>query len=141
MVVPEINKIGLGAVVRDLSGMSKRVNDMTCPMTAEALTALVGSKLAQKLECQRLSIEGDAADIISAPKSRETNLSKIGHIVDDIKKLVDSFQGVQISQIKRTGNNVAHSFAKEALFVHDMRYWRDVAPDFVVSILLKDVPT
>ncbi|KAK2985879.1 hypothetical protein RJ640_008703 [Escallonia rubra] len=120
--------------------MSKRVDNMTCPMTAEALAALDGIKLAQQLECQKLCIEGDADDIISVLKSRETNLSKIGHIVDEIKKLADSFQEVQILQVKRTGNNVAHSFAKEPIFVHDMRYWRDVAPDFVVPILLKDVP-
>ncbi|KAK3006199.1 hypothetical protein RJ639_017738 [Escallonia herrerae] len=97
------------------------------PGPDKALAALDGIKLAQQLECQRLCIEGDAADIISALKSKDTNLSKIGHIVDEIKKLVDSFQEVQILHIKRIGNNVAHYFAKEALFVHDMRYWRDVA--------------
>ncbi|KAK3023377.1 hypothetical protein RJ639_044233 [Escallonia herrerae] len=121
-------------------GMSKRVDNMTCPMMAKALAALDGIKLAQQLECRRLCIEGDAADIISTLKSKETNLSKIGHIVDEIKKLADSFQEVQILHVKRTRNNVAHSFAKEKPFVHDMRYWRGVAPDFVVPILLKDVP-
>ncbi|KAK2969731.1 hypothetical protein RJ640_015875 [Escallonia rubra] len=143
-VFKEINAIGLGAVVRDatgcfIAGLSKRVDNMTCPMTAEALAALDGIKLAQQLECQRLCIEGDAADIISALKSREANLSKIGHIVDKIKKLADSFQEVQISQVKRTGNTVAHFFVKEALFVQDMRYWRDAAPDFVVPNLLEDI--
>ncbi|KAK3011142.1 hypothetical protein RJ639_012867 [Escallonia herrerae] len=129
-VSKDINAIGLGVVVRDITGC----------FIAEALAALDGIKLAQQLECQRLCIEGDAVDIISALKSRETNLSKIGHIVDEIKKLADSFQKVQILHVKRTRNNVAHSFAKEGLFIHDMRYWRDVVPDFVVPILLKDVP-
>ncbi|KAK3028831.1 hypothetical protein RJ639_038658 [Escallonia herrerae] len=87
-----------------------------------ALVALDGLKLAQQLEYERLCMEGDAADIILALKSREANLSKIGHIVDEIKKLAESFQEVQILHVKRTGNIVAHFFAKEALFVHDMKY-------------------
>ncbi|KAK3028602.1 hypothetical protein RJ639_039945 [Escallonia herrerae] len=144
-VSKEINAIGLGAVVRDstgsfIAGLSKRVDNMTCPMTVKALAALDGIKLAQQLECQRQFIEGDAPNIISALKSREANLPKIGHIVNEIKKLVDSFQEVQILQVKRTGNYVAHSFAKEALFIHGIIYWRDVSRDFVMPSLLKDAP-
>ncbi|KAK2984367.1 hypothetical protein RJ640_005383 [Escallonia rubra] len=96
--------------------LSKRVDNMTCPITAEALAALDAIKLAQQLAYQRLCIKGDAADIIFALNSRNANLSKIGHILDEIKKLTSS-QEVEILQVKRTRNNVAYYFIKEWVFV------------------------
>ncbi|KAK2986895.1 hypothetical protein RJ640_028462 [Escallonia rubra] len=101
-VFKEVYAIGLGAAIRDsrgsfIAGLPKRVDNLTCPLMAEALATLDGIKLAQPMDCQRLCIEGDAADIIFALKSTEDNFSKIGLIVDEAKKLVSSFQAVQIA--------------------------------------------
>ncbi|KAK2969917.1 hypothetical protein RJ640_000530 [Escallonia rubra] len=91
-VFKEVYAIGLGAAIRDsrgsfIAGLPKRVDNLTCPLMAEALATLDGIKLAQPMDCQRLCIEGDAADIIFALKSTEDNFSKIGLIVDEAKKL------------------------------------------------------
>ncbi|KAK2972409.1 hypothetical protein RJ640_002949, partial [Escallonia rubra] len=101
----EVYAIGLGATIRDSRGyfiaaLSKRVDNRTCSLTVEALATLDGRKLAQQMGCQKLWIEGDAADIIYALRSTEDNFSKIGHIMDEAKKLVSSFQGIQITQVK-----------------------------------------
>ncbi|KAK3042261.1 hypothetical protein RJ639_001856 [Escallonia herrerae] len=120
---------------------TKVTDDMNENLSRNFRDDEVSAALRSMFPTKALGRDGDAAaDIIYALKSRKTNLSKIGHIVYEIKKMTDLFQKVQILQVKRTGNNVARSFAKEVLFVRDMRYWRDVTPDFIVPILLKDVP-
>ncbi|KAK3043651.1 hypothetical protein RJ639_000067 [Escallonia herrerae] len=52
----------------------------------------------------------------------EDNFSNIGHIMDEAKKLVSSFEEIEITQVRRSRNHVAHSFVREALFAHEPRY-------------------
>ncbi|KAK3034364.1 hypothetical protein RJ639_032262 [Escallonia herrerae] len=77
-------------------GLSRKVNNLICPLTAEALAVLDGIKLAQQLECQIPCTEGDTAKIISVLKNMGDDFSKFAPVIHETKKLASSCQEVLI---------------------------------------------
>ena len=56
-----------------------------------------------------------------------------------MKVLANNFVRLLYSHIKRNGNRVAHSLARNALCIPDFQVWMKDVPSHIVSILQLDV--
>ena len=72
-------------------------------------------------------------------KSEEHSLSPTGLLIEDVKVFANNFVRLLYSHIKRNGNRVAHSLAKNALCILDFQVWMEDVPSYFVSILQLDV--
>ena len=94
---------------------------------------------ARELGFQRATLEGDSLGQIKALKSTECSLSPIGLLVDNVKRVANSFEQLLYSHVKRNDNRIAHSLAKNALRIPDFQVWMEDVPSHIVSILDLDV--
>ena len=101
----------------------------------EALAALKAVTFAHELGFRRATLEGDSLGQVKALKSIECSLSPIGLLVDDVKRVANSFERLLYSHVKRNGNRVAPSLAKNALCIIDFQLWMEDVPSHIVSIL------
>ena len=53
--------------------------------------------------------------------------------------VANSFERLLYSRVKRNGNRVAHSLAKNALRIPDFQIWMEDVPSHIISILDLDV--
>ena len=72
-------------------------------------------------------------------KSTECSLSPTGLLVGDVKMVANSFERLLYSRVKRNGNRVAYSLAKNALRIPDFQILMENVPSHIVSILDLDV--
>ena len=86
----------------------------------------------------RLVIKGDNALVMNAISCSTKNNSLLGHIFEDIQHLVCGLQHASISFIKRGGNMVAHSLARQARSINDEMYWMEDSPPPAVDALYQD---
>ena len=56
-----------------------------------------------------------------------------------MKVLANNFVRLLYSHIKRNGNRVAPSLARNALYIPDFQVWMEDIPSYIVSILQLDV--
>ena len=66
-------------------------------------------------------LEGDSLGLIQALKSEERSLSQMGLLIEDVKMFANNFVSFLYSHMKRNGNRVAHSLAKNALCIPDFQ--------------------
>ena len=117
-------------VIRDNNGVvmascSEKIHQAYKPDEVEALAALKAVTFARELGFQRATLEGDSLGQIKALKSTECSLSPIGLLVDDVKRVANSFERLLYSHVKRNDNRVAHSLAKNALRISDFQVWME----------------
>ena len=84
-------------------------------------------------------LEGDSLVLIKALKSVEDSLSPTSLLVDDVKWVASSFERLMYSHVKRNGNRVAHTLAKNALCIPDSQVWMEDVLSHITSILDLDV--
>ena len=60
-------------------------------------------------------------------------------LIEDVKVFANNFVRLLYSHIKRNGNRVAHSLAKNALCIPDFQVWMEDVPSHIVSILQLDI--
>ncbi|XP_024164232.1 uncharacterized protein LOC112171254 [Rosa chinensis] len=114
------NVCGLGVVFRDNVGLLKgamavpQVGNLP-PRSVEALALLHGLRFALHLGYTSLEVEGDALSVVNALEDSSNDLSVEGHIIEEVKSLVQLFHVCSGHFVKREGNNVAHRLAKEAM--------------------------
>ncbi|XP_024157591.1 uncharacterized protein LOC112165325 [Rosa chinensis] len=111
---------GLGVVFRDTQGNLKGAMAVPqigniAPRSIEALALLHGLRFALHVGFTMIEIEGDALSVINALQENSEDYSAEGHLIDEVKFLVQSFTSCSSHFVKREGNKVAHRLAKEAL--------------------------
>jgi len=84
-------------------------------------------------------LEGDSLGLIQALKSEEHCLSQMGLLIEDMKVLASNFLRLLYSHIKRNGNRVAHSLARNALCILNFQVWMEDVSSHIVSILQLNV--
>ena len=142
-VFGELNKSGVGVVIRDNNGAvlvscSEKLTQAYKAEETETLAARKALMFAHELGFQRVILEGDALGLIQALKSQEQNLSPLGSLVEDVKLYSNHFQRVLYSHVKRNRNSEAHNQAKHAIRIPNFQVWMDV-PSHIVSFLYSDV--
>ena len=122
-----------------LASCSEKIHQGYKADKVEALAALKAVTFARELGFWRATLEGDSLGQIKALKSTECSLSPTGLLVGDVKMVAYSFERLLYSRVKRNGNRVAHSLAKNALRIPDFQIWMENVPSHIVSILDLDV--
>ena len=125
-VFSESNQSRVGVVIRDnngavLASCSEKLHQAYKPDKVEALAALKAVTLACDLGFRKAILEGDSLGLIKALKSTEDCLSPTGLLVGDVKLVASSFEELVFSHVKRNGNKVAHSLAKNALRIPNLQ--------------------
>ncbi|XP_023896373.2 uncharacterized protein LOC112008270 [Quercus suber] len=143
-VFGELNKSGVGVVIRDNNGvvLASCSEKLTQAYKAEEIETLAAQKalmFTHELGFQRAILEGDALGLIQALKSQKQNLSPLGSLVEDVKVYSNHFQRVLYSYVKRNGNSVAHILAKHAISIPDFQVWIEDVPSHIVPFLYSNV--
>ena len=131
-------------VIRDnnvamLASCSEKIHQAYNPEEVEVLAALKAVSFALELGFRSAILEGESLGLIKALKSAECSLSPTGLLIDDVKRVANSFVQLLYSHVKRNGNRIAHSLAKNALRIPDFQVWMEDVPSHIVSILQLDV--
>lgn len=136
-------RMGMGIVIRDEKGealvaacdQKKHVQD---PLVAECHALWKALELCNELNFQKVMLEGDAKNIVSAVNSEEEDLSCVGFIVDDIRSVFRNRPNWSLHFAHRERNIVAHTLAKEALKFEEAKIWIEEVPSVIVNCLEKD---
>ena len=99
--------------------VQKKLHQAYKPDEVEALATLKAVSLARDLGFRNVILKGDSLGLIKAVKSAKDSLSPSGLLVDDVKRVASSFEQLVYSHVKRNGNRVAHSLAKNAFCIPD----------------------
>ncbi|PRQ34202.1 putative ribonuclease H-like domain-containing protein [Rosa chinensis] len=134
---------GLGVVFRDHFGVLKGAMAVPqigylSPRSVEALALLHGLRFAAHVGFGRLEIEGDALSIITSLQVECDDLSLEGHLLEEVKRLVESFEFCSSHFVKREGNQVAHRLAKEALKVSQPFLCLESGPPWLIQCVSID---
>jgi ribonuclease HI len=84
------------------------------PVVAEALGALVATELSRDLGLRDIELEGDSLLVVNAIKDSGTQWSSYGHIVGDVRYVLNNMRSWEIGHVKHGANGAAHDLAKEA---------------------------
>ena len=88
-----------------------------------------------------MTIEGDNCCVLNAIISTSrmcTNLSRLGHLYEDIGCFISGLQDVSFSCVCRSANAVAHSLARFARTVDDEVIWLEDIPPSALQALYED---
>ena len=119
--------------------VQKKIHQAYKPEEIEALAALKAMSFALELGVQSAILEGDSLGLIKALKAVECCLSPTGLLIEDVKRVANSYVRLLYPHVKRNGNRVVHSLAKNALRIPDFQVWMEDGPSHIVSILQLDV--
>ncbi|XP_075674751.1 uncharacterized protein LOC142643927 [Castanea sativa] len=139
-VFSESNMSGIGVVIRDNNGVvlascSGKIHQAYKPEEIEVLAALKAVSFVLKFGFRSAILEGDSPGLIKALKSAECSLSPTGLLIEDVKRVANSYVRLSYSHVKRNGNRVVHSLVKNALRMPDFQVWIEDIPSHIVLIL------
>ena len=77
--------------------------------------------------------------MIQVLKSEECSLSPMGLLIEYVKRVANNYVRLLHSHVRRNGNRIAHSLAKNALRIPDFQVWTEDVPSHIVSILQLDL--
>jgi ribonuclease HI len=109
------------------------------PKRAELMACHRAVQVAQNMGVTKIVLETDCLSATRMLRSKDLDRSGHGPLVEDIKELLKSFEGVAISHVRRTGNVVAHRFAKVGCLNKLCNIWVEVLPDFVLNQIALDM--
>jgi ribonuclease HI len=83
-------------------------------LTTKALAAIFTLRFSIEVGLDRVCLEGDAKNVVDALNSIDANWSKISHIVEDAKILLQKFTSWEVTFVNCEANFGAHNLAKLA---------------------------
>jgi ribonuclease HI len=115
-----------------LAAMSKTKNGTLEPSIGEAFAA--SSIVCRDLEVQHVVLEGDAKQIVDAVNSSSTWWSRFGHLIDDTRRILESFPQWKCQFVRHEANEAVDRLAKTATTNVNDRIWRDVSLSCISDI-------
>ncbi|CAO2813733.1 unnamed protein product [Amaranthus hypochondriacus] len=108
---------GLVVVLRDDKGniiltSTRKIQATWNAKISEASAALYGLILARRMCHKKIHLEGDAINVINAIQKQEHGLSPLHLVYDSCFDVLDFFDLVVLSHVRRVGNTVAHMVAR-----------------------------
>jgi hypothetical protein len=73
-------------------------------------------------------LEGDAKEVVDMVNLGKADESWLGHLIEDIKKELNSLACWRMSFVQREGNHVAHLLAKYVGLNNLTKTWRGEVP-------------
>ncbi|KAL0285024.1 UNVERIFIED_CONTAM: hypothetical protein Sangu_2796900 [Sesamum angustifolium] len=134
-------EVGMGVIARDANGTcvgwrTIREKRQMEPEPVEALAAHEAVSLARRMGWRKIILEGDCANLHLKLSSPQEDCSTIGTIVRDIKFYATDYEDCVFSLVRRTGNRVAHSLARNATAIET---GDPIFPPSSLILLLSDI--
>ncbi|KAK6116532.1 hypothetical protein DH2020_049737 [Rehmannia glutinosa] len=131
---------GLGAILRDHNGnvihtIAKKITHEFSIEIAEAMACLEGLTTAKNLQLTSVLIESDCMHMVQAFHRKETNLTYLGSVIEDIRQLSRDFPSFSLRYIPRTANRVAHYLAKFAFTNSCRGFYCGTIPDELMYLV------
>lgn len=79
---------------------------------AEVMAALRAATFSSDLEFDKVVLEGDALQIMQAPKHDGPNRSKYGYLIQDTQKILNGLKKWQVQHVSRKLNGAGHRLVK-----------------------------
>ena len=132
----------IGVIIKDCNGhvvaaLSKYLHlpGRFAADQVEALAMEQGILLAQELQLSRVILESDALAVVQALNDNSTG-SELGHILQGIQLVRESFEFCSFKHVNRDFNAVAHELAQLARNEESSCLWYGVPPTPAVSVLV-----
>ena len=125
-------------IIRDCNGLvvaalSKYLPGRFAADQVEALAMEQGILLAQELQLSRVILESDALAVVQALNDNSTG-NELGHILQGILLLCESFEFCSFKHVNRVFNVVAHELAQLARCGESSCLWYGVFPPCCVCV-------
>ncbi|KAL6133779.1 hypothetical protein ACLB2K_066013 [Fragaria x ananassa] len=125
-----------------MSGSGNQLGALAFPLTAvlkphiiEALTLWYGMKLSKQVGVSKLTIVGDAVNVIHAIGQNGLDLSDIGGFMDAICSLKLKFEWISWKHVRKRKNQIAHTFARRALKMDQALFCFDFGPPWLQKLI------
>ena len=105
---------------------------------AEALACRRALQLAIQREIPKTIIETDSLEIATLVNKPGDDRSVYRHIIQELRRLLQSLPKAKLVWAQRTSNEAAHRIAQEGVSERCFSTWLLVRPDFIRLILEKD---
>jgi ribonuclease HI len=134
-------RLGIGVITRESKGfviaaMSRSVNTIQEPVTAEAMGALSAVELCKEIGIQEIFLEGDSKTVVQAIQGMGSNLCLYGQIVGDIQMVLKQCRKWEVGHVGREGNQAAHILAKAAVQEFRETIWLEEIPSIIQNVVL-----
>lgn len=119
-------RVGIGVVLRNSDAMVVGTLRFSRPYPrdshmAEALGLFYASKFCKDIGMTQIIMEGNALQVLQMLKSTLLDLSQLGLIIQEAKRILNSFAKWSCYHVKREGNQATHLLDKDALtFNYDL---------------------
>lgn len=137
-----ISKGFRGEVLRDhhgafLAGACHFFPSAADPEMAELLACHRAIRLAMEINVWKLFLETVFQSTVSKIKGKAKDFSVNGHLVNEIKSQLHSFQDFKVGWVRRCANSAAHSLAREGGMNKICKTWFHVPPakDYSMVVL------
>ena len=127
-----------GAYITSASYFLPRCNDL---VKAELHACQRAAILAAAQNIPRVYIESDCREIVGKIGSKEKDLSSLGPIVEEVKRIMEAREEWKIAWVRRDANRVAHVLAREAVSNNRCMEWPNMPPDFILHVNSDEIPS
>ncbi|MBA0597956.1 hypothetical protein Gorai_007737 [Gossypium raimondii] len=109
------NKTGLSIILRDsndfvLCGKASFIDKAANPKLTELDALLVGIRLAQSLNFDKVIFEIDCACIINRLCKQKNDITIFGHHIKEVREMLNSFSKAEVKWVNRGDNKVVDFF-------------------------------
>lgn len=115
-----------------LAWRRRRFQHIRCPEIAEAFAVRTAVYFAQELNLANVTFEGDCLNVVKQMNNSSRLLSPAGGILDEAKTISSCFQFCNFTFVRRSGNLLAHSLAKNVETDDDG--WSVLPPDITSDV-------
>lgn len=127
---------GVGIIILNEQGLvmaafSQQISSPALVEMVEVLAAHWALVFAKELRFDKVIMEGDSENVITAINGEHMDYSSLGHVLQDIKCMFSSFSFVSVKHIHREGNCVAHKLARRAVRCPFLVWMPSVPPDIL----------
>ncbi|KAM1819784.1 hypothetical protein TB1_001425 [Malus domestica] len=126
---------GVGIIIRDAAGefiaaMALKLEEITLALMAEIAAAREVALLLQRWNSQKVILEGDTLLVIIAAVQNNLNVNdgNFGHILTDIRRLLQPVQQWKANFVRRDANAVTYRLARRGLTLAQPVSWFENLP-------------
>ena len=138
------NRAGIGVVIHDNEGMvlgslSKQIPQAYNPLEIEAMAIATIVQFALDLGFQHAILETDSLVLVKALHDDIEFLLAVGLVLNEIRSMVNLFNELHYSHVKREGNIIAHKLAHHVICVSGAVVWMEDVPPLLFPVVLTEI--
>ena len=142
-VFTDLECSGMGVIIHNEKGEVMGVKSAKGPrvmdsLEAKALACCDAIEFVVDIGLSDIVIEGYCVQVINAIKDCKVNLSRLGHVIEDIQVLISVLRWADVRWVKRSANLVAHSLARYAKNISNDVMWLEDSPPPPLESLYHD---